>query len=163
MSEGTMRKYVNADAVGGPICADLLFQMAARDPSDRKDWGRIAHDARIADPRAAEKYYRDVTAPPRTFARWAPHEVKLIEEHLVAGGTQPNFSLLEVLLPGRTAKAIRTKCSDLKPPPPFSPDEDARLLALVHRHGRDWDAITAQMPNRSASLLKRRLGSLERR
>jgi hypothetical protein len=140
MSEGTMRKYVNAEAVGGPVCADLLFQMAARDRSERKDWARIAHDAGIADPKAAEKYYRDVTAPPRTFARWAPHEVQVIENHLVSGGTAPKVSLLSAFLPGRTAKAIRTKCSDLKAQPParpFTPDDDAHLLALVHRHGRD--------------------------
>jgi hypothetical protein len=57
MSDGTMRKYLNAEAVGGPVCADLLFQMAARDPSERKDWTRIAHDAGVGDPRAAEKHY----------------------------------------------------------------------------------------------------------
>jgi hypothetical protein len=95
-----------------------------------------------------------------------PHEVQLIEDHLAAGRTPPNVSLLEAFLPSRTAKAIRTKCSDLKAQPaplPFSQDEDARLLALVNRHGHDWDAISAEMPTRSVLLLQRRLGSLERR
>jgi myb proto-oncogene protein len=95
------------------------------------------------------------------MGKWAEDEDKqLTDAGQTHGGT--NWGAISALVPGRTRSQCRDRWNDVLDPsidraPPgctgkWTPDEDNKLKDAVRTHGgKDWDAISALVPDRTKS------------
>jgi hypothetical protein len=77
MESGAIRKFIAGASIGGEVCADIMFQLATRDPNKEKDWPAICRRAQI----------QDVMQPKSTT------NPSLALKFGVADGLQPNFGV----------------------------------------------------------------------
>jgi hypothetical protein len=118
-----------------------LFQNTAHDQSNPEDSVRLVTESGIADPAAAKKYYRNVTGEKKAWQHLKPEQIQIIEAHLAQNPSDPDITVLQRLIPDRSAKAIRAKTAEMKPTAKFTEEDDKVLLKFHSRFGGCWDTV----------------------
>ncbi|PCH33331.1 hypothetical protein WOLCODRAFT_159989 [Wolfiporia cocos MD-104 SS10] len=91
---------------------------------------------------------------------WTPEEDRLLTEAVAAHGEHDNWKTVALSVPGRTNKACRKRWLHSLSPSvkksAWTPEEDARLRALLAAHGPRWAAIARGIPGRTDDACSKR-------
>ena len=97
---------------------------------------------------------------------WSPEEDEALQR-LVARHGARNWSLISRSIPGRSGKSCRLRWRNQLSPDvhhrPFTPREDALILAAHARYGNKWATIARYLHGRSDNAVKNRWNSALRK
>jgi Myb-like DNA-binding domain len=95
-----------------------------------------------------------------TSREWTKHEDEMLQ-HLVEEKGIKNWAVIVAQLPGRKESTCQRRWNKVLKPSlvkgPWTSDEDARLVSLIHKHGaKRWSVTAQEMPGRSSKACRER-------
>ncbi len=144
---------------GKPWSADEDERLRALVERFGTDWLRVASGLAARTPAQCLHRWQKSRDPTIRRAKWQPDEDVQLRIATEAYG-RGNWALIARHVHGRTDVQCRERYVNVLDPlvnnEPFTPDEDARLLALADEHDCSWTKVAQHMPGRTDGACWRR-------
>jgi hypothetical protein len=156
-----------SDPLGSSVadCSVLISHIQLFDPFPHLIFMSLSHNNEQTTSAGA------LAANPSGKRKWSDGEMQLFEQGLKLHGR--NWTAIAATIPGRTALQVQNHANSLsqkaeenateKNTGPWSVDEKQLFVQGIELHGRNWTAIAATIPGRTALQVQNHANSLSRK